>query len=156
MGRMCTFSCVSCSWRGYQRSRENIVEETQTRQGECLGTFPSLRPISSSLTSDASRLGRSMGCNRVCVPFPRLYWQAHIIPDRSSLLPSSFELHTHLAHSLVRYLNLVSPSDLQEFGFSCAGDLVDITSRVNSLKLLLDPMALLILLHGSLSQTRLR
>jgi SET and MYND domain-containing protein len=51
--------------------------------------------------------------------------------DRSSLPPSATETHTHLAHSLVRYLDVTSPVELTEFGLISAGDLVDIISRVN-------------------------
>ncbi|EIW77268.1 SET domain-containing protein [Coniophora puteana RWD-64-598 SS2] len=51
---------------------------------------------------------------------------------RSSLHPSSFESHTHLAHSIVRYLGLSSPGDLTAFGITSARDLVDLTSRFTS------------------------
>ncbi|KAI0635233.1 SET domain-containing protein [Trametes polyzona] len=49
--------------------------------------------------------------------------------NRSSLKPSSFESHTHLAHSLVRYLGVGSPAELQPYGLNSAGDLVDLISR---------------------------
>ncbi|KAH7907614.1 hypothetical protein BJ138DRAFT_1159733 [Hygrophoropsis aurantiaca] len=48
---------------------------------------------------------------------------------RKSLQPASFETHTHLAHSLVRYFGLTSPAELSEYGLSSAGDLVDVISR---------------------------
>ncbi|KAJ3553381.1 hypothetical protein NM688_g3643 [Phlebia brevispora] len=48
---------------------------------------------------------------------------------RASLQPSTFESHTHLAHSVVRYLGATSPEDLAPFGLSSAGDLVDVISR---------------------------
>ncbi|RDB18387.1 Histone-lysine N-methyltransferase ASHR1 [Hypsizygus marmoreus] len=48
---------------------------------------------------------------------------------RTSIQSSSFELHTHLSHALVRYLGLSSPQELVEFGLSSARDLVDIISR---------------------------
>ncbi|KAI8986911.1 SET domain-containing protein [Trametes punicea] len=49
--------------------------------------------------------------------------------NRSSLLPSAFESHTHLAHSVVRYLAASSPGDLEPYGLKSAGDLVDLISR---------------------------
>ncbi|KAF9458385.1 hypothetical protein BDZ94DRAFT_1226398 [Collybia nuda] len=48
---------------------------------------------------------------------------------RSSLQSSSYELHTHLSHALVRYLGLTSPQELADFGLNSAGDLVDVISR---------------------------
>lgn len=53
------------------------------------------------------------------------------IPDRSSLPSSATEIHTHLAHSLVRYLGIASPAELAQYGLTSAGDLVDIVSRVS-------------------------
>lgn len=44
--------------------------------------------------------------------------------------PSAFESHTHLAHSVVRYIGASSPADLAPYGLSSAGDLVDLISRV--------------------------
>ncbi|KAL7284146.1 hypothetical protein ACG7TL_001427 [Trametes sanguinea] len=49
--------------------------------------------------------------------------------NRSSLQPSSFESHAHLAHSVVRYLGANSPGDLEPYGLNSAGDLVDLISR---------------------------
>ncbi|KAI0777740.1 SET domain-containing protein [Trametes elegans] len=49
--------------------------------------------------------------------------------NRSSLQASSFESHTHLAHSLVRYLGVSSPGELEPYGLNSAGDLVDLISR---------------------------
>ncbi|KIM76188.1 hypothetical protein PILCRDRAFT_78079 [Piloderma croceum F 1598] len=50
---------------------------------------------------------------------------------RPSLSPSVTETHTHLAHSLVRYLGLTSSAGLTEFGVTSAGDLVDMISRAS-------------------------
>jgi hypothetical protein len=66
------------------------------------------------------------------VIFPFSTPDADIPVDRLSLQPSAFELHTQLAHSLVRYLGLSSPSELAEFGLNSPGDLVDIISRVRA------------------------
>ncbi|KAI0746851.1 SET domain-containing protein [Daedaleopsis nitida] len=49
--------------------------------------------------------------------------------NRTSLQPSVFESHTHLAHSLVRYLGVSSPQELEPYGLTSAGDLVDLISR---------------------------
>ncbi|KAJ8519784.1 hypothetical protein ONZ45_g3293 [Pleurotus djamor] len=49
--------------------------------------------------------------------------------DIASMPPSAIESHTHLAHSLVRYLGVSSPEGLSPFGITSAGDLVDILSR---------------------------
>ncbi|KAG5719703.1 hypothetical protein E4T56_gene14863, partial [Termitomyces sp. T112] len=48
---------------------------------------------------------------------------------RESLQSSSFELHTHLSHALVRYLGISSPEQLSKFELNSPKDLVDITSR---------------------------
>ncbi|KAG8216403.1 SET domain-containing protein [Butyriboletus roseoflavus] len=52
--------------------------------------------------------------------------QSHKVALRQS---ASVEAHTHLAHSVVRYLGLTAPSDLEEYGIMSAGDLVDMISR---------------------------
>ncbi|KAI0711226.1 SET domain-containing protein [Earliella scabrosa] len=49
--------------------------------------------------------------------------------NRSSLQPSAFESHTHMAHSVVRYLGVSSPQELEPYGLRSAGDLVDLISR---------------------------
>ena len=56
------------------------------------------------------------------------------LADRSSLQPSAFESHTHLAHSVVRYLGVASPQELEPYGLKSAGDLVDLISRVSLLR----------------------
>ncbi|KAG6811187.1 hypothetical protein H0H92_008627 [Tricholoma furcatifolium] len=48
---------------------------------------------------------------------------------RNSLQTSSFELHTHLSHALVRYLGITSPEELSNFDLNSPKDVVDITSR---------------------------
>ncbi|KAG6910722.1 hypothetical protein DXG01_008253 [Tephrocybe rancida] len=48
---------------------------------------------------------------------------------RESLQTSSFELHTHLSHALVRYLGVSSPEQLSNFELNSPRDLVDIISR---------------------------
>ncbi|KAF9236037.1 hypothetical protein BU15DRAFT_50600 [Melanogaster broomeanus] len=52
--------------------------------------------------------------------------QSHKASLRQS---ASVEAHTHLAHSVVRYLGLTAPSELEEFGVMSAGDFVDLISR---------------------------
>ncbi|KAI0693920.1 SET domain-containing protein [Cerioporus squamosus] len=49
--------------------------------------------------------------------------------NRTSLQPSAVESHTHLAHSVVRYLGVSSPQELEPYGLRSAGDLVDLISR---------------------------
>ncbi|KAF8157108.1 hypothetical protein B0H34DRAFT_849014 [Crassisporium funariophilum] len=39
------------------------------------------------------------------------------------------QMHTHLAHAIVRFLGLTSPQDLSEYGMHSAADLVDLVSR---------------------------
>ncbi|KAI0076540.1 SET domain-containing protein [Panus rudis PR-1116 ss-1] len=48
---------------------------------------------------------------------------------RGNLPPTAFESHTHLAHSVVRYLGISSPEDMAPYGLNSAGDLVDLISR---------------------------
>ncbi|KAF7349427.1 Histone-lysine N-methyltransferase ASHR1 [Mycena sanguinolenta] len=43
--------------------------------------------------------------------------------------PSAYELHTHLAISLVRYLGLSSPSEIASFGMASGADLANFVSR---------------------------
>lgn len=54
--------------------------------------------------------------------------------DRTSLqkLPGTegSQLHTHLAHAIVRYIGLSSPQDLAEYGIHSAAELVDLISSV--------------------------
>lgn len=53
------------------------------------------------------------------------------VPDKVALQQSaSVEAHTHLAHSVVRYLGLTAPPDLEEYGIMSVGDLVNMISRV--------------------------
>ncbi|KAI0826452.1 SET domain-containing protein [Irpex lacteus] len=55
-------------------------------------------------------------------------WNA-LQSNRASLQPTTFESYTHLAHSVVRYIGATSPTDLEPFGLSSAGELVDLISR---------------------------
>lgn len=57
---------------------------------------------------------------------------AHRRSDRASLPTSSIDAHTHIAHSIVRYLGVSSPAELAPFGINSSGDLVDLISRVSS------------------------
>lgn len=61
------------------------------------------------------------------------HWISSLQPfsDRTSLQPSVYELHTHLAHALVRYLDLSSPEEMAGYGLTSIADLVDLISRVS-------------------------
>jgi hypothetical protein len=59
-----------------------------------------------------------------------VFYTLMVLSVRTSLQSSSFELHTHLSHGLIRYLGMSSPKELAEFGLTSAGDLVDFISRV--------------------------
>ncbi|KAI0764895.1 SET domain-containing protein [Fomes fomentarius] len=52
--------------------------------------------------------------------------------NRSSLQPSAYDSHTHMAHSLVRLLGVSSPQELEPYGLTSAGDLVDLISRFST------------------------
>ncbi|EGO03364.1 hypothetical protein SERLA73DRAFT_174827 [Serpula lacrymans var. lacrymans S7.3] len=84
-----------------------------------------------AIPSDAVRcLGRILWKRRA--EGPESIWAKEIDSmqsHRGSLQPSAFESHTHLAHFLVRFLDLSSPAELSEYGLSTAGDLVDIISK---------------------------
>lgn len=71
-------------------------------------------------------------CNRVGLWYQHVIMALSYLLDRTSLPPSATEMHTHLAHSLVRYLGLSSPAEMAEYGISSARDLVDIISRVGA------------------------
>ncbi|KIY43557.1 SET domain-containing protein [Fistulina hepatica ATCC 64428] len=51
------------------------------------------------------------------------------LTDRTGMQPSEYELHTHLAQALVRFMGVSSPSQLAEFGIASTGELVDFISR---------------------------
>lgn len=71
---------------------------------------------------------QSRGCPSLSIFF--LFDISHV-PDKVALQQSaSVEAHTHLAHSVVRYLGLTAPSELEEYGIMSAGDLVNVISRV--------------------------
>ena len=53
-----------------------------------------------------------------------------LVLDRTSIQPSTSELHVHLAHALVRYLSLPSGDEMATYGLSSITDLVDLISRV--------------------------
>lgn len=72
---------------------------------------------------------QSRGCHNSSLLFVPLLTED--ISDKVALQQSaSVEAHTHLAHSVVRYLGLEAPSDLEEYGIMSAGDLVHTISRV--------------------------
>ncbi|KZT66576.1 SET domain-containing protein [Daedalea quercina L-15889] len=48
---------------------------------------------------------------------------------RTSLPPSAYESYAHLAHSLIRYLEVESPIELEPYGIKSTADLVDVISR---------------------------
>lgn len=52
--------------------------------------------------------------------------------ERGAIPPSQAEAHTHLAHSVVRYVGAAGPADLVQYGLNSAGDLVDLISRVRA------------------------
>ncbi|KAG6328544.1 hypothetical protein ID866_10545, partial [Astraeus odoratus] len=49
---------------------------------------------------------------------------------RKNIQPSTIEGHAHLAQSVVRYLGLSSPAELEEYGIMSTADLVDFVSRL--------------------------
>ncbi|TFK41651.1 hypothetical protein BDQ12DRAFT_733136 [Crucibulum laeve] len=55
--------------------------------------------------------------------------QSHRISLSKAVDDQHSQLHTHLAHALVRYLGLTSPEGLAEYGLHSAADLVDLVSR---------------------------
>ncbi len=75
-----------------------------------------------------------MHCNLVChlnVIGTALVQSLQPFLDRTSFQPSVYELHTHLAHALVRYLDLSSPEEMEGYGLKSVADLVDLISRVS-------------------------
>ncbi|KAJ6484472.1 hypothetical protein C8R47DRAFT_1280715 [Mycena vitilis] len=84
-----------------------------------------------SLPSDAIRcLGRIM-CKRQ-KQGPSSVWTREIDALQShnkDIEPAAYELHTHLAISLVRYLGLSFPSELASFGLASGADLANFVSR---------------------------
>ncbi|KAJ7637325.1 hypothetical protein DFH06DRAFT_1335996 [Mycena polygramma] len=84
-----------------------------------------------SLPSDAIRcLGRIMWKRQK--QGPASVWTREIDALQShnrDIEPAAYELHTHLAISLVRYLGLSSPSELASFGLASGADLANFVSR---------------------------
>ncbi|KAJ6614749.1 hypothetical protein B0H10DRAFT_2165021 [Mycena sp. CBHHK59/15] len=84
-----------------------------------------------SIPSDAIRcLGRIMWKRQKQGPTSDWTREIDLLQSHNqSLQPSAYELHTHLAISLVRYLGLSSPSEIAAFGLNSGVDLANFVSR---------------------------
>ncbi|KIK95837.1 hypothetical protein PAXRUDRAFT_826610 [Paxillus rubicundulus Ve08.2h10] len=120
----CNNSCQKTDWNLHKRECSALQTWAKAAPSDalavpsdavrCLGRI--LRQIKSKgLDSDWSKEIQAMQSHRV-----------------SLQQPASVEAHTHLAHSVVRYLGLEAPSELAEFGVRSAGDLVDLISRFST------------------------
>ncbi|KIJ09962.1 hypothetical protein PAXINDRAFT_138618 [Paxillus involutus ATCC 200175] len=120
----CNNSCQKTDWNLHKRECSALQKWAKAAPSDalavpsdavrCLGRI--LRQIKSrGLDSDWSKEIQAMQSHRV-----------------SLQQPASVEAHTHLAHSVVRYLGLEAPYELEEFGVRSAGDLVDLISRFST------------------------
>ncbi|KAJ6529128.1 hypothetical protein DFH09DRAFT_1327370 [Mycena vulgaris] len=84
-----------------------------------------------SIPSDAIRcLGRIMWKRQKLGPTSTWTREIDLLQSHNQdLQPSAYELHTHLAISLVRYLGLSSPSEIASFGMTSGADLANLVSR---------------------------
>ncbi|KAJ7135808.1 hypothetical protein C8R44DRAFT_952340 [Mycena epipterygia] len=84
-----------------------------------------------SIPSDAIRcLGRIMWKRQKQGPTNAWTREIDLLQSHNKdLEPSAYELHTHLAISLVRYLGLSSPSEIASFGMASGADLANFVSR---------------------------
>ncbi|KAH0834774.1 hypothetical protein J3R83DRAFT_10373 [Lanmaoa asiatica] len=121
MLRYCNSSCQKADWGLHKPECGALQRWAKTAPSAALG-----------VPNDAVRcLGRilwqmkSKGLNS--------RWVSHLVPTFfykvTSQQLASVESHTHLAHSVVRYLGLTAPSDLEEYGIMSASDLVNTISR---------------------------
>ncbi|CAL1709203.1 unnamed protein product [Somion occarium] len=116
----CNATCQNADWA------EHKHECSALQRWQANAPSPDL-----SIPSDAIRcLGRILwGIQRTGLDSIWTREFSGMQSHRSSLPPSAFESHTHLAHSVVRYLGISSPAELAPFGLASAGDLVDLISR---------------------------
>ncbi|KAF7350303.1 Histone-lysine N-methyltransferase ASHR1 [Mycena venus] len=84
-----------------------------------------------SIPSDAIRcLGRIMWKRQKQGPTSAWTREIDLLQSHNKdIEPSAYELHTHLAVSLVRYLGLSSPSEIASFGMASGADLANFVSR---------------------------
>ncbi|KAJ7152676.1 hypothetical protein C8R43DRAFT_476122 [Mycena crocata] len=84
-----------------------------------------------SIPSDAIRcLGRIMWKRQKQGPTSAWTREIDMLQSHNQdIKPSAYELHAHLAISLVRYLGLSSPSEIASFGMASGGDLANFVSR---------------------------
>ncbi|KAJ7735374.1 hypothetical protein DFH07DRAFT_987339 [Mycena maculata] len=98
---------------------------------ECIALQRIAASGDTSIPSDAIRcLGRIMWKRQKNGPTGD--WTREIDQLQShnqDLKPSAYELHTHLAISLVRYLGFSSPSETASFGLASGADLANFVSR---------------------------
>ncbi|KAJ7466728.1 hypothetical protein B0H11DRAFT_2047522 [Mycena galericulata] len=122
--------CTKCQAIYYCGSTcQNI--DWPVHKHECVALQRIAASGETSLPSDAIRcLGRIMWKRQK--QSPRSAWTTEIDQLQShnqDLKPSAYELHTHLAISLVRYLGLSSPSEIASFGMASGADLANFVSR---------------------------
>ncbi|KAK6971887.1 histone-lysine N-methyltransferase ASHR1 [Favolaschia claudopus] len=113
----CDSTCQNLDWTFHKN--ECIALQRVTASGE------------TAIPSDAIRcLGRIMWKRQKQGPASPWTQEIDLLQShKQEVQPSAYELHTHIAISLVRYLGLSSPSEIAAFGIASGADLADFVSR---------------------------
>ncbi|KAF9819678.1 hypothetical protein IEO21_01943 [Rhodonia placenta] len=119
----CDHKCQSDDWPSHKNECSALQKWASTAPSQDV-----------SIPSDVIRcLGRILWTQ--CEKGSSDHWSKEINmmqSHRSTLPPSAFQSHTHIAHSLVKYLGVSSPMELEPYGIHNSADLVDIISRVTT------------------------
>ncbi|KAJ7310714.1 hypothetical protein DFH08DRAFT_918265 [Mycena albidolilacea] len=100
-------------------------------KNECVALQRILASGETSIPSEAIRcLGRIMWKRQKQGPLSAWTREIDLLQSHTKdIEPAAYELHAHLAISLVRYLGLSSPSEIASFGMASGADLANFVSR---------------------------
>ncbi|KAJ7487905.1 hypothetical protein FB451DRAFT_729135 [Mycena latifolia] len=122
--------CTKCQTVYYCDSKcQNI--DWPLHKHECAALQRIAASGDNAIPSDAIRcLGRIMWKRQKQGPTSPWTREIDLLQSHNQdIQPSAYELHTHLAISLVRYLGLSSPSEIASFGMTSGADLANLVSR---------------------------
>ncbi|KAG6379628.1 hypothetical protein JVT61DRAFT_10144 [Boletus reticuloceps] len=119
--RYCNSGCQKADWSLHKHECKALKRWAETAPSAALGVpNDAVRCLGRILWQMKSN-GLNSGWSKEIQTM-----QSHKVSLQHS---ASVETHTHLAHSVVRYLGLTAPSDLEEYGILSTGDLVNMISR---------------------------
>ncbi|KAK7046540.1 histone-lysine N-methyltransferase ASHR1 [Favolaschia claudopus] len=122
--------CTQCQVVYYCDSTCQNLDWT-FHKNECIALQRVAASGETAIPSDAIRcLGRIMWKRQKQGPASPWTQEIDLLQShKQEVPPSAYELHTHLAISLVRYLGLSSPSEIAAFGIASGADLANFVSR---------------------------